>query len=297
MPNIKVRLLLNLSLLLTFLGSRHCTSAMFQVVLIHRSQWSCFRRGFLALRVTSASPRNRHFDPLGFYWIPTYCLVSVYRPVRAVDQFNHWLNSTWHRWFREEGCHYFCRFVKLISLKKRKIIHWLYTFFLNLQNQWSTHSPLRGRIGQLSTMKRVLRWSIYIISLCLQGFTQSLYVEQLEFPGNRSELISVVTGTDGLMPLIKTMARQPDTPEQKLLMGSLIPLNKHYWQTALQYIQGQNLWTPYTLDQMLWTDGLMPLNKTYGLTALLYVYPLSNLWPASIIPLNKCHVRTALNPW
>ena len=53
-------------------------------------------------------------------------------------------------------------------------------------------------------------------------------MEQLEFPGNRSELISVVTGTDGLMPLIKTMARQPDTPEQKLLMGSLIPLNKHY---------------------------------------------------------------------
>ena len=77
-------------------------------------------------------------------------------------------------------------------------------------------------------MKRVLRWSIYVISLCLQGFTQSLYVEQLEFPGNRSELISVVTGTDGLMPLIKTMARHPDTPEQKLLMGSLIPLNKHY---------------------------------------------------------------------
>ena len=37
------------------------------------------------------------FAPLGFYWIPTYCLISVYRPVRAVDQFNHWLNSTLHR--------------------------------------------------------------------------------------------------------------------------------------------------------------------------------------------------------
>ena len=37
------------------------------------------------------------FAHLGFYWIPTYRLVSVYRPVRAVDQFNHWLNSSWHR--------------------------------------------------------------------------------------------------------------------------------------------------------------------------------------------------------
>ena len=43
---------------------------------------------------SSLSHRNRRFAPLSFYWIPTYCLVSVYRPVRAVDQFNHWLNST-----------------------------------------------------------------------------------------------------------------------------------------------------------------------------------------------------------
>ena len=50
--------------------------------------------GCLALRVTSASPRSRRFAPLGFYWILTYCLISVYRPVRAVEQFNHWLNST-----------------------------------------------------------------------------------------------------------------------------------------------------------------------------------------------------------
>ena len=53
--------------------------------------------GCLALRVTSASPRNSPFAPLGFYWIPTICLVSVYYPVRAVDHFNHWLNSSWHR--------------------------------------------------------------------------------------------------------------------------------------------------------------------------------------------------------
>ena len=46
-----------------------------------------------------ASPRNRRFAPLGFYWIPTYCLISVYHPVRAEDQFNHWLNSTWHQFF------------------------------------------------------------------------------------------------------------------------------------------------------------------------------------------------------
>ena len=45
--------------------------------------------GVLALRVTSASPRNRCFTPLGFHCIPTYCLVSVYRPVRAV-----WISST-----------------------------------------------------------------------------------------------------------------------------------------------------------------------------------------------------------
>ena len=45
----------------------------------------------LALRVTSASPRNRRFTP--FYCIPTYYLVSVYRPVRAEDQFDRWLNS------------------------------------------------------------------------------------------------------------------------------------------------------------------------------------------------------------
>ncbi len=30
----------------------------------------------------------------------------------------------------------------------------------------------------------------------VQGYTQSLYVEQLEFTGNRSELISVVTGME-----------------------------------------------------------------------------------------------------
>ena len=55
---------------------------------------SCSHPEFLALRVTSALPRNGRFAPLGFYWIPTYCLVSVYRPVRAVDQFIHWLNSS-----------------------------------------------------------------------------------------------------------------------------------------------------------------------------------------------------------
>jgi hypothetical protein len=32
----------------------------------------------------------------------------------------------------------------------------------------------------------------------VQGYTQSLYVEQLEFTGNRSELISVVTGMEAL---------------------------------------------------------------------------------------------------
>ena len=61
----------------------------FQVVLIQRSQWSCSRPGFLVLRVTSASPRNRRFAPLGFYWILTYCLVSVYHPVRE-----QWISST-----------------------------------------------------------------------------------------------------------------------------------------------------------------------------------------------------------
>ena len=44
----------------------------------------------LSPRVSGASGH------LGFYWIPTYCLICVYHPVRAVDQFNHWLNSTWH---------------------------------------------------------------------------------------------------------------------------------------------------------------------------------------------------------
>ena len=63
----------------------------------HRSKWSCCHSGCLALRVTSPFPRNRRFAPLGFYWIPTYFLISVYRLVRAVEQFNHWLNSTWHR--------------------------------------------------------------------------------------------------------------------------------------------------------------------------------------------------------
>ena len=69
----------------------------YQVFLNHRSKWSCCHPGCLALRVTSASPRNRRFAPLGFYWIPTYCLISVYHPVRAEDEFNHWLYSTWHR--------------------------------------------------------------------------------------------------------------------------------------------------------------------------------------------------------
>ena len=45
----------------------------------------------LSPRVSGASGH------LGFYWIPTYCLICVYHPVRAIDQFNHWLNSTWHR--------------------------------------------------------------------------------------------------------------------------------------------------------------------------------------------------------
>ena len=75
-------------------------------------QWSCSRPGFLALSVSSASPRNRRFAPLGFYCIPTYCLVSVYRPVRAVDQFDRWLNSFWHHIFqppiqRNSCCHIF----------------------------------------------------------------------------------------------------------------------------------------------------------------------------------------------
>ena len=48
------------------------------------------------LRVTSASPWNRRFAPLCFYWIPTYCLLSVYRPVRAVDQLDRWLDSFRH---------------------------------------------------------------------------------------------------------------------------------------------------------------------------------------------------------
>ena len=67
-----------------------------------RSFWSsghsdhALTRQWLALRVTSASPRNRSFTPLGFYWIPASCLDSVYHPVRAVDQFNHWLNLIWH---------------------------------------------------------------------------------------------------------------------------------------------------------------------------------------------------------
>ena len=30
--------------------------------------------------VSDASPRNGRFAPLGFYWIPTYSLISVYRP-------------------------------------------------------------------------------------------------------------------------------------------------------------------------------------------------------------------------
>ena len=71
----------------------------YQDALNHRSQWSYSHPGWQALRVTSASPRNCRFTPLGFYWIPTYCLISVYRPVRAVDQFNHWLNSSWQRLF------------------------------------------------------------------------------------------------------------------------------------------------------------------------------------------------------
>ena len=62
----------------------------FQVVLIQRSQWSCSHPGFLTLRVTSASPRNRRFAPLGSSCIPTYC------QVRAVDQFDRWRNSFWH---------------------------------------------------------------------------------------------------------------------------------------------------------------------------------------------------------
>ena len=54
----------------------HCVYT-YQVVLNHRSQWSCSHPGCLALRVTSASPQNRRFAPLGLYWIPTYCLVST----------------------------------------------------------------------------------------------------------------------------------------------------------------------------------------------------------------------------
>ena len=59
-------------------------------------QCSCCHPGCLALCVTLALPRYLRLAPLSFYWIPTYCLISVYRPVRAVDQFNHWLNSTLH---------------------------------------------------------------------------------------------------------------------------------------------------------------------------------------------------------
>ena len=67
-----------------------------------RSFWSighndhALARGDWRFGSSSASPRYRRFAPLGFYWIQTYCLISVYSPVRTVDQFNHWLNSTWH---------------------------------------------------------------------------------------------------------------------------------------------------------------------------------------------------------
>ena len=67
----------------------------YKEALNHRSQWLCSHWGWLVLRVTSATPRNRRFAPLGFYCIPTYCLISVYHPVRAADQFIHWLNSSW----------------------------------------------------------------------------------------------------------------------------------------------------------------------------------------------------------
>ena len=48
----------------------------------------------------------------------------------------------------------------------KKIIHYLYTIVFNLQNHPTFHSE--EKVGQLSKRKRVLSWSIYIISLRLE---------------------------------------------------------------------------------------------------------------------------------
>ena len=59
------------------------------------------------------------FAPLGFYWIPTYCLVSV----RAMDQFNHWLNSSWQR-FKYCTVHYTCCTAVSCRSQKNILISW-----------------------------------------------------------------------------------------------------------------------------------------------------------------------------
>ena len=55
--------------------------------------------------------------------------------------------------------------------KKQKIIHWLYKLSRYTK---LPHLPLRGKVGQLSKRKRVLCWSIYIISWWLWPFCAGL---------------------------------------------------------------------------------------------------------------------------
>ena len=63
------------------------------------------------------------------------------------------MQTSWTNWN-------FMLFLKL----KAKIIHWRYNYFY--QSTKSPHFLLRGKFGQLRMRKRVLFWSIYIISLC-----------------------------------------------------------------------------------------------------------------------------------
>ena len=107
----------------------------------------CFEAKFGDTLVTTVLARNRPFAPLGFYWIPTNCLINVYHPVRAVDQFNHWLNSTWPFFARKlcmynffmytvycTVCHY-CILYSVSLLYTVEEVRNLYVYYANTINQ------------------------------------------------------------------------------------------------------------------------------------------------------------------
>ena len=61
----------------------------------------------------------------------------------------------------------------MIFLKTEKKNN-LLTIQILFQSTKSPHFPRRGKVGQLRKKKRVLGWSIYINSLCLQPSVMQL---------------------------------------------------------------------------------------------------------------------------